>query len=80
MMKSKPSLQEALQNLMKKSIKTNILNTDKLKLKYETTAVSVIKDKIKHFEATGNKRKLAIYQSKLKGKQPIISNLRSMIK
>ena len=80
MMKSKPSIQEALQNLMKKSITVNILNDNKLKLKYETEAVSVIKNKIKHFEKTGNKRKLAIYQSKLNGKQPIISNLRKMIK
>ena len=55
----------------------NLLN-NKLNLKSEITAVEVIKDKIKHFEETGNHRKLKIYMSKLKGKQPIIANLRKL--
>ena len=74
-------MKQSLEHKLKlDAIKRRILFADKLKLKYETEAVSIIKNKIKHFRKTGNKRKLAIYQNKLKGKQLIISNLRSMIK
>lgn len=47
------------------------------RIKWEGQATTVIKEKIAHYKKTGNKRKLAIYQSKLDGKRPLISKLRS---
>lgn len=38
---------------------------------WQSQAVTVIKEKIAHYKATGNIRKLAIYQSKLKGKHGV---------
>lgn len=55
-------------------------DNQRLKLKYETQAVTVIKEKIAHYKKTNNKHKLAIYESKLKGKRSVISSLRSFLK
>lgn len=46
------------------------------RIKWETQATQVIKEKIKHFKKTGNKRKLAIYESKLQSKTPLLAELR----
>ena len=50
------------------------------KIKWDTKAVQVIKEKIKHYKKTGNKRKLAIYESKLKGTRNTFSKLESLKK
>lgn len=55
-------------------------DNQRLKLKYETQAVTVIKEKIAYYKKTNNKHKLAIYESKLKGKRSVISSLRSFLK
>lgn len=49
------------------------------KLTWETEAERVIKDKIDHYDKTGNTRKLAIYKAKLADKQMIITKLQSLM-
>jgi len=45
------------------------------KITWETEAIKVIKTKIAHYKKTGNLRKLAIYQAKLKQKQKLLPTL-----
>ncbi len=47
-------------------------------LKHEPQAIQVIKEKIVHYKKTGNVRKLAIYESKLKGAYSVIGKLNKL--
>lgn len=47
-------------------------------LKWEPQAIQVIKEKIAHYKKTGNVRKLAIYESKLKGAYSVIGKLNKL--
>ena len=52
-----------------------ILDTNN-RIKWETQATQVIKEQIARYKKTGNERKLAIYESKLRGKTPLLAELR----
>lgn len=73
----KESLNQMLSRMRLASIKEKLVNQSKMRLKYETEAVSVIKETITHRKKLNfkNDRKLAIYESKLASKLPIISTL-----
>jgi len=51
----------------------------KRKLSWDSEAVKVIKQKIEHYKATGNIRKLMIYEAKLYDKQLKIRKLKSLL-
>ena len=68
-------LMASIQKAVKQADTISITEQNHRKLKWESEAIRVIKDKIKHYKKTGNQRKLTIYQSKLKGAYSIISRL-----
>ena len=56
------------------------LSKIKDKIKWEHGSIPVIKEKIVHYEKTGNHRKLQIYMSKLEGKQNVFARLNRLKK
>ena len=73
-----------MNNIIKsfQSVIPNPHDEEKRKLKWESEAVSIIKIKIKNRIKLNLKNdiKLKIYQSKLRGKYSIISQLKSLLK
>lgn len=62
------------QKELKKESRTRFLT-----LPWQREAIKVIKAKIKHYKKTGNKRKLAIYELKLKTQSNLIEKLGGLL-
>ena len=73
------SFQLPLSKLLQKFSVESDADRNRSKLRIQSQAVIVIKDKIKHYKSTGNERKLSIYEGKLRDKRNVILKLRKLI-
>jgi len=64
---------------LEKLAKSGFFDAVKSKIKFEDQAQEIIKEKIRHYEKTGNQRKLAIYKFKLHGNVLLLNKLRKQL-